>query len=37
MSRPPILIIGGGGKTGARVNNRLNACGITTRPGAWGV
>jgi uncharacterized protein YbjT (DUF2867 family) len=32
MSEMPILIIGGGGKTGARVNTLLNARGIATRP-----
>jgi uncharacterized protein YbjT (DUF2867 family) len=32
MSELPILIIGGGGKTGARVNTLLNARGIATRP-----
>ena len=32
MSRLPILIIGGGGKTGARVNMALNARGVATRP-----
>jgi uncharacterized protein YbjT (DUF2867 family) len=31
MSQLPILIIGGAGKTGARVNVRLQACGIATR------
>lgn len=32
MSQGTILIIGGGGKTGARVNARLRARGIATRP-----
>lgn len=32
MSELPILIIGGGGKTGSRVNARLQARGIATRP-----
>jgi uncharacterized protein YbjT (DUF2867 family) len=32
MSELPILIIGGGGKTGGRVNARLQARGIATRP-----
>jgi uncharacterized protein YbjT (DUF2867 family) len=32
MSGMPVLIIGGGGKTGARVNTLLNARGIATRP-----
>jgi len=32
MSELPILIIGGGGKTGARVNSLLQARGIATRP-----
>jgi uncharacterized protein YbjT (DUF2867 family) len=32
MSQLPILIIGGGGKTGARVNTRLQLRGIATRP-----
>jgi uncharacterized protein YbjT (DUF2867 family) len=32
MSLPPILIIGGGGKTGARVDALLSARGIPTRP-----
>jgi uncharacterized protein YbjT (DUF2867 family) len=32
MSEIPILIIGGGGKTGSRVNTLLNARGIATRP-----
>lgn len=32
MSKLPILIIGGGGKTGARVNARLQMRGIATRP-----
>lgn len=32
MSQIPVLIVGGGGKTGTRVNTRLNARGIATRP-----
>jgi uncharacterized protein YbjT (DUF2867 family) len=32
MSELPILIIGGGGKTGARVNSLLAARGVATRP-----
>ena len=32
MSRTPILIIGGAGKTGSRVNALLQAKGISTRP-----
>jgi uncharacterized protein YbjT (DUF2867 family) len=32
MSELPVLIIGGGGKTGGRVNARLQARGIATRP-----
>jgi uncharacterized protein YbjT (DUF2867 family) len=32
MSQGTILIIGGGGKTGARVKARLRARGIATRP-----
>src|SRR5918995_5295554 len=32
MSRLPILIIGGAGKTGARVNALLQAQGVATRP-----
>ena len=32
MSEVPVLIIGGGGKTGGRVNARLQARGIATRP-----
>jgi hypothetical protein len=31
MSEHPVLIIGGGGKTGGRVNARLRARGIATR------
>jgi hypothetical protein len=32
MSQGTILILGGGGKTGARVNAQLRARGIATRP-----
>ena len=32
MQQQPILLIGGGGKTGGRVNARLQARGIATRP-----
>ncbi|MEA3411158.1 MAG: NmrA family NAD(P)-binding protein [Pseudomonadota bacterium] len=32
MKKPPILIIGKNGKTGARVNQRLQALGYATRP-----
>jgi uncharacterized protein YbjT (DUF2867 family) len=32
MSELPVLIIGGGGKTGARVNSLLTARGVATRP-----
>ena len=32
MSELPILIIGGAGKTGARVNALLRASGVPTRP-----
>ena len=32
MSETPILIIGGAGKTGARVNALLGARGVATRP-----
>ena len=32
MSETPILIIGGAGKTGARVNGLLRASGVATRP-----
>jgi uncharacterized protein YbjT (DUF2867 family) len=32
MSKNPVLIIGGAGKTGGRVNARLKALGMTTRP-----
>jgi len=32
MTQAPVLIIGGAGKTGARVNAQLNARGIATRP-----
>ena len=32
MSELPVLVIGGGGKTGGRVNARLQARGIATRP-----
>ncbi|WP_407157477.1 NmrA family NAD(P)-binding protein [Bradyrhizobium sp. STM 3557] len=32
MSQNPILIVGGAGKTGSRVNARLQALGIATRP-----
>ena len=32
MKQPPILIIGKNGKTGARVNRRLQALGYATRP-----
>jgi len=32
MKQPPILIIGKNGKTGARVNQRLQALGYATRP-----
>ena len=32
MSELPILIVRGGGKTGGRVNSRLQARGIVTHP-----
>ena len=32
MSETPILIIGGAGKTGARVDGLLTASGVATRP-----
>ena len=32
MKQPPILIIGKNGKTGSRVNQRLQALGYATRP-----
>ena len=32
MSELPVLIIGGGGKTGARINSLLTARGVATRP-----
>lgn len=32
MSALPILVVGGSGKTGARVDARLRARGIATRP-----
>ena len=34
MKQSPILIIGKNGKTGARVNQRLQALGYATRPKA---
>ncbi|MGB5519834.1 MAG: hypothetical protein WBO73_15430 [Gammaproteobacteria bacterium] len=34
MKKSPILIISKNGKTGARVNRRLQALGYATRPGS---